>query len=87
MPNEPQIILRAIGRLEQRLNEIEPRPARLLTIEQAANYLAMSTDTIRRMCARRQLTYVQTQPGAAMRIPLEALDRWIDSNSTRPLAH
>lgn len=77
------MILRKIDSLEKRLDELLPRPSRLLTIEQAADYMAMSTDTIRRMCARRELTYVQSRPGAAMRIPLNALNKWIEDHSSR----
>jgi excisionase family DNA binding protein len=86
MSNDTALLLRAIERLHERMDELIPLPARLLTFEQSAEYMAMSIDTIRRMCDRRELTYVQARPGAAKRIPLDALQRWIDEHSRRPLA-
>ena len=77
-------ILRSLHRLESRVNEITPAGVpRLLTIEQTAETLSVSTDTVRRLLDRRELGYVQSRPGAAKRIPTDSLQRWIDTHTTQ----
>ena len=86
-PHNTDPVLTVLSRLERRVNEIAPVGVpRLLSIERTADCLDVSTDTVRRMLDRRELTYVQSRPGASKRIPLEELKRWIEAHTTRPIA-
>ena len=79
-------ILKSLSRMAERLDHIAPTAApRLLTIQEAATALGLSRDTIRRMCDRREIRYVQTEPGAAKRIPLADVQTWIDRHAVPPL--
>lgn len=56
---------------------------RLLTIQEAATALGMSKDSIRRKINRREICYVQAEPGTAVRIPVSALQAWIEKYTIR----
>ncbi len=58
--------------------------ARLLTIQQAASYLAASPWAIRRLLMRRVLPYVKV--GKRFNITREDLDAWVDSERAKKLA-
>jgi excisionase family DNA binding protein len=79
-----------LRRLDKALDRLDAAAApltapRLLTIQEAATALGVSRDTVRRMCDRRDIGYVQTEPGTAKRIPLGDLQAWIDRHATPPL--
>lgn len=79
-------ILRCLSQVLERLDDIGPTSApRLLTIQEAATALGVSRDTVRRMCDRREIRYVQTEPGAAKRIALADIQAWIDRYAVPPL--
>lgn len=80
------IILRRLGQVMDRLDTIAPTgPPRLLTMQEAAAALGVSRDTVRRLCDRRELRYVQAGPSTAKRIPQADLQKWIDRHSVAPL--
>lgn len=81
-----QVILVSLSRLMDRLDQLAPASQpRLLTVQEAATALGVSRDTIRRMCDRREIRYVQTEAGAAKRIALADIQAWIDRHAVPPL--
>ena len=86
--SDTAIIMRALRRVEDVLHEMQPPSGapRLLSIPEVAESLGVSPDTVKRLCDRRELPYVQARAGAAKRIPLDGLHRWIDEHTTRPIA-
>lgn len=54
----------------------------LMTPEQVAGYLQMTTDTVYRLIRRRQLAAMRI--GRSYRIPKEDLQRFLLSHSSRP---
>jgi excisionase family DNA binding protein len=52
----------------------------LLTVGAAAAYLGVSQKTVRRRVSERRIAFVQESRGAAVRIPREALDAYIEAN-------
>jgi len=57
--------------------------ARLLTIQQAASYLAASPWAIRRLLMRRVLPYVKI--GKRFNITREDLDTWVDAERAKKM--
>jgi excisionase family DNA binding protein len=66
-------------------SETQTNIPRLLTIPQTAEALGVSCDTVRRLCDRRELRYVQSGPNAAKRIAVADLQKWIDRNAVEPV--
>lgn len=58
--------------------------ARLLTVEQAGKYLGLSRAAVFHRVARRELPFVRVGK-RAIRLDREALDRWIEKKTVRPL--
>lgn len=78
-------ILRGLSRVLAKLNDITAATApRLLTVAETAAALGVSKDTVRRMCDRREIRYVQTEAGAAKRIALADIQAWIDRHAVPP---
>lgn len=86
LPPSPELaaVLREIGALRAEVAKLRPEP-RLLTMGESATALGVSTDTVRRMCDRREIRYVQAEAGAAKRIALADLQAWIDRHAVPPL--
>ena len=81
-----QAILRRLDQVLARLEEVRPvHVPRLLTIQEAADSLGVSRDTIRRMCDRRELRYIQDGPGASKRIAAQDLQAWADQRAVAPV--
>jgi excisionase family DNA binding protein len=59
------------------------RPVVLLTVDEAAERLAVSPRTVRARIRAGRLAYVQERPGTAVRIPEDALAAYLAS-FTRP---
>lgn len=78
------VILRKLDALVAAVQTLKPEP-RLLTIQEAANVIGASKDTVRRMCDRREIATVQVDAGRAKRIALSDLQAWIDTNTVPPL--
>ena len=63
----------------------EPGPIlqpRLLTVDQAAEYLAVSSDTVRRLLRERKLPTIHLK--SSVRIPLDGLDQWVSDSIEHP---
>lgn len=85
-PDHTAEILQSLAKVLSRLDEIAPTKApRLLTTQEAATALGVSRDTIRRMCDRREIRYVQAEAGTAKRIALADIQAWIDRHAVPPL--
>ena len=79
------IIVRMLDRILTRLeSSTQARRPRLLTMAETADCLGVSIDTVKRMCDRRELAYVQARPNAAKRIAEDELSRWITAHSVLP---
>lgn len=79
-------ILRRLTQVLERLDDVAPtKTPRLLTIQEAATALGVSRDTVRRLCDRREIGYVQSEPGAAKRIALADIEAWINRHAVPPL--
>lgn len=50
----------------------------LLSTEEAANYLAVSAETLRRLCRRKAITFIQVTP-SEYRFDVNDLKEYIDS--------
>ena len=59
------------------------RPEPLLTIEDAAEYLGLSTKTIRRRIAMREIPFVNLGP-RVIRFRREDLEAYVESRIQRP---
>ena len=74
-----KLITHAIRRVK-RGAEIEPR---LLDIDDAARYLAMSDKAVRDLITAGELSYIQKVPGRSpYLIDIRDLDRWIERSKT-----
>jgi excisionase family DNA binding protein len=62
--------------------ELSRRP-RLLSVEEAADYLGISTGTMRNWLSMRRIEYVKV--GRLTRVSQAALDRYITVNTVRPV--
>lgn len=75
LANVTDLVTHAIRRV-QRGSEIAPR---LLDIDDAARYLAMSDKGVRELIAAGELSYIQKLPGRSpYLIDRQDLDRWIE---------
>lgn len=81
---ELQVILRRLDTLMAAVEALKPEP-RLLELEEAAERLGVSVDTVRRLCDRREIRYVQAAAGHAKRIALADVQAWIDRHAIPPL--
>ena len=54
----------------------------LWTTDEAADYLAISPETLRRLCRRRAITFIQITP-SEYRFDLSDLKEYIDSRRNR----
>lgn len=73
--NVTELVTHAIRRV-QRGSEIAPR---LLDIDDAARYLAMSDKAVRELITAGELSYIQKLPGRSpYLIDIMDLDRWIE---------
>lgn len=77
-------IIRRIDALLDRLDMTAPSgQPQLLTIPEAAARLGVSEGTVRRLCDRREIPYVQAGINAAKRIAITDLQAWIDRHTVR----
>lgn len=53
-----------------------------LTVQDAANYAAVSTDTIYTACERQELRHVKVGGRRAIRLRIEWIDRWLEQHSS-----
>lgn len=60
------------------------RTQRLLTVQDAAKYLAVSVSTLYGWVYQRRISFVKV--GRALRFDLADLDRFVESNRIRPKA-
>jgi excisionase family DNA binding protein len=75
LTNVTELVTHAIRHV-QRGSEIAPR---LLDIDDAARYLAMSDKAVRELITAGELSYIQKLPGRSpYLIDIEDLNRWID---------
>ena len=63
------------------LNTVAEAPPRLLTVQQAADYLQVSIDTVRRWCRTGALRCITLGDRAGYRIRQEDLDRFMEERS------
>jgi Helix-turn-helix domain len=76
-----ELVTHAVRRV-QRGAEIPPR---LLDVDDAGRYLAMSDKAVRELITLGELPYIQKIPGRSpYLIDIKDLDRWIDGNKLRP---
>jgi excisionase family DNA binding protein len=61
------------------LNAVAEAPPRLLTVAQAADYLQVSIDTVRRWCRTGELRCITLGDRAGYRIRQEDLDRFLEA--------
>ncbi len=60
-------------------------PPRLLDVDDAGRYLAMSDKAVRELITVGELPYIQKIPGRSpYLIDIKDLDRWIEGNKLRP---
>jgi len=75
LTNVTELVTHAIRRV-QRGSEIAPR---LLDIDDAARYLAMSDKAVRELITAGELSYIQKLPGRSpYLIDIKDLDHWIE---------
>jgi excisionase family DNA binding protein len=60
----------------------EKLPGGLLTTEQAADYLALSQETVRRLCRGKAITFIQATP-SEYRFAKADLDEYIASRRNK----
>lgn len=60
------------------------RIPQMITLQEVSAALRVSTDTVRRMCDRGDLPYVQAAPGSAIRVAVSDLDEWISRHRVAP---
>jgi excisionase family DNA binding protein len=53
---------------------------RLLTLEEAAWVLSLSTPTLRRMAANKEVPVIQRVEGSRVLFDVRDLERWIEAN-------
>ena len=76
LSNVADLVTHAIRRVK-RGAEIEPR---LLDIDDAARYLAMSDKAVRELITAGELSYIQKVPGRSpYLLDVRDLDRWIEA--------
>jgi excisionase family DNA binding protein len=81
LTNVTELVTHAIRRV-QRGSEVPPR---LLDIDDAARYLAMSDKAVRELITQGELPYIQKVPGRSpYLIDIKDLDRWIEASKVRP---
>jgi excisionase family DNA binding protein len=61
--------------------EIKPTGSDLLACEEAAKYLSVSTETVRRLCRKRALTFTKVT-GTDYRFRRSDLDEYLASRTT-----
>ena len=76
-----ELVSHAVRRV-QRGAEIPPR---LLDVDDAGRYLAMSDKAVRELITLGELPYIQKIPGRSpYLIDIKDLDRWIEGSKLRP---
>jgi len=70
---------RVAERVSSRLSEQRNDLDRWLTTREAAEYLAMHPDTLRKLAAARTISSVQDGPGCVRHFRLSDLDTWRES--------
>jgi len=81
LANVTELVTHAVRRV-QRGAEIPPR---LLDIDDASRYLAMSDKGVRELITAGELPYIQKVAGRSpYLIDIKDLDRWIEGNKVRP---
>jgi len=81
LANVTELITHAVRRV-QRGTEIAPR---LLDVDDAGRYLAMSDKAVRELITLGELPYIQKVPGRSpYLIDIKDLDRWIEGSKVRP---
>ena len=68
--------------LRRPLTHPERLPGALLTTEEAADYLAVSPETLRRLCRAKAITFIQPTP-SEYRFALADLEEYINSRRNK----
>jgi excisionase family DNA binding protein len=64
--------------------QMEPMDERLLSLEEAADFLGTGVRFLRRLVAERRIEFVKV--GRHVRVPLRALRDYIDNATVHPVA-
>jgi excisionase family DNA binding protein len=57
-----------------------------LTVQDAASYAAVSTDTIYTACERRELRHTKVSGRRAIRIKAGWIDEWLEQHANQPMS-
>ena len=81
-----EIIVRRLDAIDRKIDSLTRNPIpEYLSVKEAAARLGVSTDSIHRLCQRREIRFVQTRPNATKRISSQDLADWAERNTTSPL--
>lgn len=64
------------------LLDVAEAPTRLLTVQQAAEYLQVSIDTVRRWCRTGELKCIALGDRAGYRIRMEEIERFLSERGS-----
>jgi excisionase family DNA binding protein len=79
---QPVVTLTIMQQVPGEEERQEKLPGSLLSTEEAANYLGVSAETLRRLCRRKAITFVQITP-SEYRFDLNDLKEYVDSRRNR----
>ena len=65
------------------MQQHEPLPPRLITIQQAAGYTGLSVHTLYTMVSQRRIPFVKV--GRLVKFDVELMDKWIKQNTVMPM--